>query len=76
MAAHYRLLVLGRLEGHLARAIDGFAVVGFGDGCTSLAGEVPSQADLHRALRSAQALGIPVVDVTLCGDQDGRDAPG
>lgn len=65
MTAVYQLVVLGRLEPHVAESIEGFSVAWFRDGRTGLVGTITAQADLHRALRRAQALGVAVVEVVL-----------
>lgn len=65
MAAVYQLVVLGHLERHVAEAIEGFSVAWSRDGRTGLVGRIGGQAELHRALRRAQALGIAVVEVVL-----------
>lgn len=66
----YRIAVRGRLSGHLASALEGFALEP-GNEHSVLAGEIRDQAHLYGILDRVRDLGLELVSV----EKDPRDCP-
>jgi hypothetical protein len=64
----YEIVVKGRVQGTLSRALEGFEVVSTAGGCTRLRGRVVDQSALHGVLNQISGLGLELTGVTRVDD--------
>ncbi len=66
----YEIRIAGHLDAHWADWFDGMSITLEEDGTTLLSGPVPDQPALYGILRRVRDLGLPLVSVRLCDQQN------